>query len=163
VSGGELIHASAVVLGGAGRAFGAPEDGAVLILGQPGAGKSDLALRLMERGAALLADDQTMLFVENRRLYAEPPESLAGLVEIRGVGIVAFDHASAAPVVLVVELVMPDGIPRLPEPRVYAPPAALGPVARPPLIALAPFEASAPAKIAAAAAHLGGAFLAARD
>ena len=73
-----LLHASAVEIGGH----------AVLLTGASGRGKSDLALRLIDRGAVLIADDQVQLTVDDARLLASPPAAIAGLVEIRGIGIV---------------------------------------------------------------------------
>jgi len=147
------IHASCVALGRAGLAFGAPEDAGVLLLGDSGSGKSDLALRMLERGAMLVSDDRTDLFIEAGELWASPPVSLAGLLEIRGIGILKLSHAARARVSIAVLLTAND-VPRLPEPEYYDPPAELAgtPKARPRLFRLSPWEASAPAKVAAAAA-----------
>jgi serine kinase of HPr protein (carbohydrate metabolism regulator) len=150
------IHASCVLLDRAGEAFGAPADAGVLLLGDSGVGKSDLALRLIERGATLVADDRTELFVEDGALFARAPTSLAGLLEVRGVGILELPHAKKARIALAVRIVGSSEIVRLPEPAYYDPPEGLVMTAalRPPLLHLAPFEISAPAKIvAAAAAH----------
>jgi serine kinase of HPr protein (carbohydrate metabolism regulator) len=135
------IHATCIRLGRAGAAFGAPPDVGILLLGASGAGKSDLALRLIATGATLVADDRSELFVLRRALWARAPARIAGLIEIRGVGIG-----------LVVEL--EDGAARLPRHRRYRVPAALAlpQKAAPPLVKIAPFEASAPAKVSAAAA-----------
>jgi serine kinase of HPr protein (carbohydrate metabolism regulator) len=148
------IHASCLALGRAGQPFGAPEDAGVLILGASGMGKSDLALRLVERGAVLVADDRVDLFESDGRLWGSAPAGLAGLLEIRGAGIVSLPYRSEAAIALVIELVAPDAVPRLPEHGTYAPPEMLGlpESARPPLLRLAALESSAPAKIAAAAA-----------
>ena len=95
------IHASAVVL----------EGGAVMIRGRAGAGKTHLALALIDRWqqqgrlARLLADDQVFVLRRSGRLMAHTPRAIAGLAEIRGVGIVELPHEPAAPVDLVVELV----------------------------------------------------------
>src|SRR3546814_18311461 len=72
------IHASCV----------APGHGGVLILGQSGQGKSDLALRLMDRGARLVADDRCDIWHERGRLWGRPPETLAGKIEVRGIGLI---------------------------------------------------------------------------
>ena len=146
------IHASCVRLGKAGKAFGAPPDCGILLLGSSGSGKSDLALRLIAMGAELVADDRTDLFVKRGRLYAKSPTRIAGLIEVRGVGILALPHTGRARVTLVARLGRPGA--RLPEHRRYRPPAALRlPVAAaPPVISIAPFEASAPTKLVAAAA-----------
>jgi serine kinase of HPr protein (carbohydrate metabolism regulator) len=148
------IHASCVLLGDAGKAFGAPEDAGVLLLGESGKGKSDLALRLMERGAKLVADDRTEIFARGNALYARAPKSLAGLMEARGLGIVALPFTAEARIALAVEMIEEGYVPRMPQPEKYlAPPElAVQEDERPPLIWLAPFEASAPAKILLAAA-----------
>jgi HPr kinase/phosphorylase len=156
-----LVHATSVVLSAACAPFGGAVEGAALLLGESGAGKSDVALRLIAMGARLLSDDQTALFVEADRLFAEAPSSSHGRMEIRGVGIIALGAAGPAPVVLAVMLEMHAGIPRLPEPLHYMLPGALGALEGPPLLRLSPFEAATPAKIAAAAGALSrGAFVA---
>jgi HPr kinase/phosphorylase len=89
----------------------AARDGqAVLVIGPPGSGKSDLVLRLLGRGFALIADDQ----VRMEDGMASAPPTLAGLLETRGLGITRLPHAGSARVALVVDLShQPD---RLPEP-----------------------------------------------
>lgn len=149
-----LVHASCVMLGEAARPFNGPRHAAVLIMGQPGSGKSDLALRLIERGGCLVSDDQTALFVQDGRLFAEAPPTIRGKLEMRGVGIVTLEAAPPSPLALAVEIDAEAAIARLPEPAFYAAPPALGRVARIPLIRLKPFEASAPTKVAAAASAL---------
>lgn len=156
-----LVHATAVKLGDAAAPFGGAGDGAVLLLGDSGSGKSDVALRLIAMGAKLIADDQTALFEWGGRVHAEPVSNLRGRIEIRGVGIVSMENAGAAPVILAVRLEPHASPPRLPEAVLYRYPAALGACPRPPLLVLNPFEASAPAKIAAAASAIyRGAFVA---
>jgi serine kinase of HPr protein (carbohydrate metabolism regulator) len=148
------IHASCVLLGYAGKFCGAPADAGVLLLGESGRGKSDLALCLIERGARLVADDRTELFPENGVLMARAPASLAGLIEARGVGIVAQPFAAQARIMLAVELIEPGYVPRMPQKEFYMTPPelALAEAAWPPLIWLSALEASAPAKICLAAA-----------
>ena len=147
------IHASCVLLSRAGEEFGAPPDAGILLLGESGAGKSDLALRLIAAGAQLVADDRVELSVESNRLIARAPANLAGLIEIRNVGIIALPHAPQAAITLVVQLGAGKNLPRLPEREFFDPPGlGLAQESRPPLIRLNAFEASAPAKIAAAAA-----------
>lgn len=140
-----LVHATCVAIDG----------WAVLLRGPPGAGKSDLALRLIDRGARLVADDQVALTAVGGRLVARPPAALAGRLEARGLGIVPVEHVAEAPVALVVDLVAPEAVDRLPEP---ASETLLG--IGLPRIALAPFEASAAAKLrlvlAQATAHISG-------
>jgi HPr kinase/phosphorylase len=89
-----LIHASCIAI----------ENHAVLIAGPAGAGKSDLALRLIDRGAQLVADDQTSLRAENGVLIASSPSSIAGLIEVRNVGLLRMPYAASAPVALYVSL-----------------------------------------------------------
>jgi HPr kinase/phosphorylase len=146
------IHASCVRLAAAGAPFGAPPDCGVLLLGRSGTGKSDLVLRLIAAGAELVADDRCDLFLLHGRLYARAPARIAGLLEVRGVGILALPHAGKVPVTLVARLGHSSN--RLPEYRRWRAPAALRlPVnAAPPVVSLAALEASAPAKLAAAAA-----------
>jgi hypothetical protein len=148
------IYASCVRLSRAGRALRAPADAGVLLLGDSGSGKSDVVLRLIAIGAQLVADDRTELVVERGRLLASPPDRLAGLLEIRGLGIVEMPHAPRARVALVVNLA--GMVKRLPQRRYYSPPAPLAlPLgARPPLINFSAFDASTPAKVVAAAAAL---------
>ncbi len=147
------IHASCVVLGRAAEAFGAPSDAGILLLGESGAGKSAIALQLIGRGARLVADDRVELFVREGDLWARPPAALAGLIEARGVGIAALPFAADAHVALAVELVATHNVPRHPEIRHYAPPKALGDVARlPPLLALSADDNAVVDKIALAAA-----------
>ncbi|MDE2181759.1 MAG: hypothetical protein KGJ78_01920 [Alphaproteobacteria bacterium] len=147
-----IVHASCVRLGRAGAAFGAPPSCGILLIGPSGAGKSDLALRLIAMGAVLVADDRTELFVARGALYARPPARGAGLLEIRGVGILELPHSPRAPITLAVTLGSRGQ--RLPEHRSYRPPGRLGlpPRAAPPLLTLPAFEASTPGKIGAAAA-----------
>lgn len=125
------IHASTVAIGGR----------AVLIEGPSGAGKSDLALRLVDRGATLVADDRTDLRVADGRLLAAPPPRLAGLIEVRGLGIVDMPHVAGMPVALVVTLAAePD---RMPDPHRTR--LLLGHAV--PWRTLRPFDASTPVKV----------------
>ena len=151
-AGGILVHASAIIPGKACAPFGATVDDALLILGDSGSGKSDVALRLIAMGARLLADDQTALYVESGRLFAEAPQGAEPWIEIRGIGIVRLPHGTPAPVLFVIHLTN-DQPPRLPDPEAYRP-NGLALAAPPPLYRLNGFEASTPAKIAAAAVAL---------
>lgn len=128
-----LVHGTTVAISGQG----------VLIRGVPGSGKSDLALRLIDGGACLVADDQTRLERDGDKVTARPPETIAGLIEARGVGIIRLPHLAPVPLALVVDLVGDAGaIERLPEPSS----AELLGVAVP-RVDLAAFEASAAAKV----------------
>jgi serine kinase of HPr protein (carbohydrate metabolism regulator) len=105
------VHASAVRVGGE----------AVLIRGPSGAGKSRLAFELILAGRAgqiapaeLIGDDRVHLAAEDGRLMVRPAAELAGLIEIRGLGIRRCDYAREAPVGLVVDLAAADAA-RLPE------------------------------------------------
>jgi len=134
-----LVHGTCVALKAGRRWHG------VLLRGPSGSGKSDLALRLIDNGARLVADDQTRLVRKARALVATGPESLKSMMEVRGIGIVTLDRAqilSAVPLRLLVDLVDPQRIERMPEPaRETLEGIEL------PLLALAPFEASAGAKL----------------
>ena len=141
------IHASCIAIGARG----------VLLLGPSGAGKSDLALRLIDQGARLVADDRVILFVKNGALHAKAPASIRGLLEIRGVGIVALPACDSIKIVLAVRLGREGA--RLPHPALYPAPPPLQPARMPPQIMLNARFASTPAKIRAAlTAHARGAF-----
>jgi HPr kinase/phosphorylase len=142
------IHATCIVLARAGLAFKASPGAGILLLGRSGSGKSDLALRLIARGAKLVSDDRTDLFVERGKLVARAPMSIRGLIEVRGLGIVALPSAAKARIALAVSLGGAKA--RLPQPEDYKSPFDLS--APVPLLRLAPFEASAPEKIVLAAA-----------
>jgi serine kinase of HPr protein (carbohydrate metabolism regulator) len=89
--------------------------GGVLLRGPSGMGKSDLALRLMDRGAVLVADDQVILDARRRGLVGSAPDSLYGLIEVRGIGIMSLPAIKTALVKLVVDLTDADSVERLPE------------------------------------------------
>lgn len=89
-----LLHVSTVAINGH----------AVLIEGRSGAGKSDLALRLIDRGAILVSDDYTVLKAEGSALIAHAPATIAGRIEVRGIGIVEMPHTDCIPVALFVRL-----------------------------------------------------------
>ena len=147
VSAAVNIHATCILIGPAGAPFGAPANIGVLLLGRSGSGKSDVALRLIALGAKLVSDDRTDLFEERGWLFGRAPKTIKGLIEARGVGVVALPSAAKARITLAVSLGSPKS--RLPPREYYKAPFDLS---RPvPLIRLAPFEASTPAKIALAA------------
>lgn len=105
------IHATALVIGCHG----------ILIRGRSGAGKSALALALLGRAganmhAALVSDDRTALSFVNTRLIARRAETIASLMEVRGLGIArAASHAAKARITLIVDLVRPEDAPRFPQ------------------------------------------------
>lgn len=102
-----LYHATCVEIDGRG----------VLIEGPSGSGKSDLALRLLSRGAMLVSDDYVELASKDRYLTATAPEKIAGKMEVRGVGLVDMVYTSEVKIALLIELTPRDNIPRLPDPR----------------------------------------------
>jgi HPr kinase/phosphorylase len=126
------VHATSVALGGDG----------ILLRGPSGSGKSDLALRLIDEGARLVADDQTELERVGAGLEMRAPRTIAGRLEVRGLGIVPVPSLAAAQLHLVVDLVAPDAVERLPEPLFCT---LLG--VSVPLLRLAPFAVSATAKL----------------
>ena len=127
----ETVHASTVSIGGR----------AVLIAGRPGSGKSDLALRLIDRGAILVSDDYTILTRSGDGLLASAPETIRGRIEVRGIGLIGMPFENAVPVALIVTL--DDPVVRMPEPDQSRTLAGISL----PLVALAAFEVSAPIKI----------------
>lgn len=114
----------------------------VLLLGPPGAGKSDLALRLIEAGGTLVADDRVVLERRGTTVAASAPPELRGLLEVRGLGLRRVPAKGETTLALVVELKPAEEIERLPEPSTVE----LAGVDLP-AVALAAFEASAVAKI----------------
>ena len=127
-----LVHATTVAIGGR----------AVLLRGPSGSGKSALAQRLIDAGALLVADDQSQLSRDGATILVRAPGPIAGLIEARGVGIVRVDALPVARLALIADLVAPERVERLPEPSSET---ILGLAI--PLVAVAPFEASAPVKL----------------
>lgn len=117
----------------------------ILFRGASGSGKSDLALRLIDDGARLVADDWAEASVRNGRVRLVAPGMIAGLIEVRGLGVIETTALGEAPLALVVDMVDPSAVERMPSPAV----ADIAGVAVP-AIRLAPFEASAVAKVRAA-------------
>jgi serine kinase of HPr protein (carbohydrate metabolism regulator) len=134
-------HGTAIAIG----------DSAALITGKSGAGKSDLALRCLATAPSqlipapvhLVADDRVLISAVNGRVRAKAPDSIAGKLEVRGLGIIDVPFLLSADIVLIVELVASGAVERLPDP----PPRreVLGHSL--PLLQLCPFEASAPLKL----------------
>ena len=136
----ETIHASCVMIDGA----------AVLLHGSSGSGKSDLALRLIDRGAALVSDDYTLLQRVDDRLVASPPANIAGMIEVRGLGVIDMPYIAGPDVRLLVALDEP--APRLPEEKPHT--RLIAGVAIP-VIALPALHASSPIKVELALRQFG--------
>jgi HPr kinase/phosphorylase len=136
----ETLHASCVAIGGRG----------VLLVGASGAGKSDLALRLIDRGAVLVGDDGVVVAARGGALHASPGPNIEGQIEVRGLGILAVPHVADVPLALCVALDQP--VPRMP--AEYLPMRIITGIGLP-VIALDPFESSAPVKIEKALALYG--------
>lgn len=136
-----LVHGTAIALGGR----------AALIRGPAGSGKSDLALRCLAQPASgllsgqvlLIADDQVLVAVRGGTLRLTCPDAIKGLLEVRGLGIVAVPAQDEAELELLVDLVAADDVERLPDPECTA--EIMGMRAR--KLALYPFEASAHLKL----------------
>jgi serine kinase of HPr protein (carbohydrate metabolism regulator) len=101
----EIVHGTALLAGAQG----------VLIRGPSGAGKSALAYHLIRRGARLVADDRVFLSACHGRLVAAAVSPIAGLIELRGRGIVAVPHERSAVVRLIVDFVTPEALERMPD------------------------------------------------
>ena len=137
----ELVHGTCVALG--------PH--AALLRGGSGSGKSDLALRFLalppeqDLQPLLVADDQVWIEAQgNGSLVASAPETIAGKIEVRGLGVLELPHRENARLILVADLVPAEQVPRLPpdpRPRITLSGVAL------PVVKLAPFENSAPLKL----------------
>jgi HPr kinase/phosphorylase len=149
-----VLHASCLDLDGKG----------VLIEGRPGAGQSDLSLRLIDqpgrgltgdalKGARLVADDQVVVKRLESRLLASPPDRLKGLIEVRGLGIVKIPHCSQTVLHLIVTLTSASDIERMPQATDLTG-EILG--VRLPRIPLDPKTPSAPARVRAALDALSG-------
>ncbi len=135
----EMLHATTVAKHGR----------AVIITGRSGSGKSDLALRLFDRGFSLISDDQTMVRKTDSRLIASAPPTIKGKLEVRGIGIVEIESVDDALVCLIVEL--SEAVERMPEAGLTR--KLLGIAV--PLIGIDAMGASAPAKVEIALDQLG--------
>ena len=117
----------------------------VLFLGKSGAGKSDMALRLIaSQKAKLVADDRVEIWIQKNRLKARAPIQIKNLLEVRNVGIIEIKSLSSVYIELAIELTN-EKLERMPEEAFYEIEGL-----KIPLIKLNPFESSAPAKILAA-------------
>ena len=116
----------------------------ILLMGASGSGKSDLALRMIKHaGAILVSDDRTDIEIKNGKVYGKTPHTIAGLLEVRGIGIQKVPHVEEVEIKLVVELKKTyQEIARLPQAEFYDFEGV-----KLPLLKLYPFEASAPDKI----------------
>ncbi|MFM7085288.1 MAG: HPr kinase/phosphorylase, partial [Hyphomicrobium sp.] len=143
MSGGEtetLLHGSAVALG----------ERSAIIIGPSGSGKSDLALRCLflpndspvGQKIELVADDQVVLSLKEMKIFASPPPSLAGRLEVRGLGILEFPFRSNLPVCLILKVCREQKTERLPDPWLFE--KHMG--CSLPVLKLNPFEPSAPQK-----------------
>jgi len=140
-----ILHAGLIALRVGGRWKGA------LIQGPSGIGKSDLALRALEEGFRLVADDRVVVFLSGGTLFGRAPDALRGLVEIRGLGVVRHTPLAVAPIVLSVRCKPgPDTIERLPD---LCSECLLERDV--PIFEVWPLEHTAPAKIRRAIEHLG--------
>lgn len=92
------VHATTVALSGR----------ALLISGPSGSGKSDMALHLMAFGAALVADDQTLLQLKGTQVIASCPPSIAGRIEARGLGLLQAAPADPTPIAAILDLATPE-------------------------------------------------------
>ena len=95
-----LVHGTCVDLDGRG----------ILLRGPSGSGKSDLALRLIDGGARLVADDQVELRRDGHRVLARAPITLSGRMEVRGLGIVPLPYVTEAALHAVIDLVAPQAV-----------------------------------------------------
>jgi serine kinase of HPr protein (carbohydrate metabolism regulator) len=100
-----ILHGTCVDIRGSG----------VLIRGKPGVGKSSLALQLIDRGAILVADDQTLLNLEAEEVVVSSPLSLRGMMEVRGIGLCPFPYQQRSFLRLCVEICEKEELERLPE------------------------------------------------
>jgi serine kinase of HPr protein (carbohydrate metabolism regulator) len=127
-----LIHATCVAIDGSG----------IVIRGVSGAGKSDLALRLIDGGAVLVADDYCNVVADKGRLLIAPPANIAGQIEVRGYGIVKMPFRASIAAGLVVDLKTEADIERMPEDQ-----TCIIEGVTLPCLTVDAFAASAPAKI----------------
>lgn len=104
------LHGTAVALPGPDGTLSA-----VLLRGASGSGKSDLAFRLIAAGGKLISDDQVVLERRQDKIMTDTVATIAGLLEVRGVGLVKYPPVAQTRLRLIVDLVLREHVPRLPE------------------------------------------------
>ena len=132
----QQLHATCVELNGAG----------ILLRGPSGGGKSDLALRLLDAGSLLVADDRVDVKAVDGALFAGPPETLSGLIEARGLGILEMSYRAETRIAVIIDMVPEADIARLPEAE-----TAIVCEIHVPLFRIDPFTVSAVSKVRLAA------------
>jgi HPr kinase/phosphorylase len=105
-AGATLVHASCIAF---------DTRSGVLITGRSGRGKSALALALVDRGARLVCDDRTLVWRVGRALFARAPAPIAGLLEVRGLGLIRLPMVRLARLSLIIDADAPEP-PRFPDP-----------------------------------------------
>ncbi|QJB68430.1 HPr kinase/phosphorylase [Parasphingorhabdus halotolerans] len=90
----QKVHATSVAIHGHG----------IMIRGKSGSGKSDLALRLIDRGAVLISDDYCVLTPGEDKINISPPPTIAGKIEVASIGIIKLDYVSDVPLRIIVQL-----------------------------------------------------------
>ena len=125
----------------------------VLVEGPSGAGKSDLALRALDDGFTLVADDRVVLWTSGGRLFGRAPDTLSGRLEVRGLQVIDVPALPLAEVALVARCAGPDGLAeRIPQ-AAFA--EILG--VSVPLLEIDAMQGSTPAKLRRALSHFDGA------
>jgi hypothetical protein len=114
----------------------------VLLRGPSGGGKSDLALRLIDRGARLVSDDYTDIEHRGGRLFASAPPEISGMLEVRGLGVLRVASEASVGLDVIIDLAATADTPRMPASEQLELHGVFVPIFR-----LAPFESSAPAKV----------------
>ncbi|MGY9002070.1 MAG: HPr kinase/phosphorylase [Rhodospirillales bacterium] len=131
-----LVHGTCVEIDGTG----------ILIQGPSGSGKSDLALRLIDTGAQLVSDDQTLLTETAGKLIASSPDTISGVMEVRGIGLIHVETQTEASIGVIIDLVNRDAVSRLPVPNSKSL-IDTAPDIRLPVYQLHAFDSSTPAKV----------------